>query len=136
MNAMLRIKPLAETADSVTLRRADLDALLVAIEDAEDRAALAEHDRQEAALGRERARGRYLTLEEARRLWEGASPVAVWRHKRGWSQTALAGRCGLSASYVAEIETGAKAGSVAALKRLAEALDIEPGDLIRADAEA
>lgn len=48
-------------------------------------------------------------------------------------RAALAERCGLSASYVAEIETGTKAGSVAARKRLAEALDIEPGDLIRAD---
>ena len=55
MNAMLKIKPVAETADTVTLRRADLEALIEAIEDAEDRAALAALDRQEAVLGRERA---------------------------------------------------------------------------------
>ena len=37
------LKLLAETADTVTLRRADLDALLAELEDAEDRIALLEY---------------------------------------------------------------------------------------------
>jgi transcriptional regulator with XRE-family HTH domain len=52
--------------------------------------------------------------EEARRLCEGAAVLAVWRGKRGLAKAALARRAGLSASYVAEIETGP---SVAALMR-------------------
>jgi len=60
--------------------------------------------------------------EEARRLCEGAAVLAVWRGKRGLAQAALARRAGLSASYVAEIETGAKRGSVDALVKLAAAL--------------
>ena len=131
MNAMLKIKPVAETADTVTLRRADLEALIEAIEDAEDRAALAALDRQEAALGRARARGRYLTAEDVQRLCDGASPLAVWRGKRGLTQIALAHLAGVAPSYVADIERGAKRGSVTVLAKLAAALDIEAGDLIR-----
>ena len=131
MNAMLKIKPVAETADTVTLRRADLEALIEAIEDAEDRAALAALDRQEAALGRERAWGRYLTAAEVQRLCDGASPLALWRRKRGLTQIALAHLAGVAPSYVADIERGAKRGSVTVLAKLAAALDIEAGDLIR-----
>ena len=80
-----------------------------AIEDAEDRAALAALDRQEAALGRERARGRYLTAEEVQRLCGGASPLAVWRGKRGLTQIALAHLAGVAPSNVADIERGQSA---------------------------
>ena len=122
----------AETADAA--RRA-VEALALRIieeiEDAEDRAALAALDRQEAALGRERARGRYLTAEDVQRLCDGASPLAVWRGKRGLTQIALAHLAGVAPSYVADIERGAKRGSVTVLAKLAAALDIEAGDLIR-----
>ena len=40
------IQLLSETADTVTLRRADFDAMLEDLEDAEDRNAVLEHDRQ------------------------------------------------------------------------------------------
>ena len=61
----------------------------------------------------------------------GASPLAVWRGKRGLTQIALAHLAGVAPSYVADIERGAKRGSVTVLAKLAAALDIEAGDLIR-----
>ena len=60
--------------------------------------------------------------------WE--ADVAVWRAQRGLSQRLLADRAKLSVSYLCEIETGAKPGSVAALAKLARALDISIDDLV------
>jgi len=48
----------------------------------------------------------------------------VWREKRGRSQRELATAAGVSAGYLAEIETGRKSGSAAALARLAKALQV------------
>ena len=57
---MGRIKPLAETAESVTLSRADFERLLDSAEDAIDLAALRAQDEREARLGKEAARADYL----------------------------------------------------------------------------
>jgi transcriptional regulator with XRE-family HTH domain len=53
-----------------------------------------------------------LTAEEARRLIDGENPVKIWRGKRGLSQRALAAEAKLSSSYLAELETGRKTGSM------------------------
>ncbi|HXQ42206.1 MAG TPA: hypothetical protein VN821_13130, partial [Candidatus Udaeobacter sp.] len=71
MNA---IRILAETKDTVTVKRDDLARLISELEDAEDRSAVAERRALEKALGKERARRNYLTVEEARRLLDGESP--------------------------------------------------------------
>jgi transcriptional regulator with XRE-family HTH domain len=63
-------------------------------------------------------------------LLDGESPVKVWREKRGRSKRELATAAGVSAGYLAEIETGRKPGSAAALARLAEALQVQMEDLI------
>ena len=57
------IRILAETPDTVTIGRADFEALINAAEDAEDLAALAEHDAEEARVGRAAARRDYLTAD-------------------------------------------------------------------------
>jgi len=127
MNA---VKILSETRDTVTVSRGDWTQLLSELEDAQDRAAVVERRRHEAAAGKQAARRNYLSAREARRLLDGESPVKVWREKRGRSQRELATAAGVSAGYLAEIETGRKPGSAAALARLAKALQVQIEDLI------
>jgi ribosome-binding protein aMBF1 (putative translation factor) len=66
----------------------------------------------------------------AKRLVKGASPVRVWREHRGMSVRDLASAAGLSAPYVSEIETGKKEGSISAMKKVAEALEVDLADLV------
>lgn len=124
------VKILSETQDTVTVSRGDWTQLLSELEDAQDRAAVVERRRHEAAKGMQAARRDYLTAAEARRLLDGESPVKVWREKRGSSQRELAAAAGVSAGYLAEIETGRKPGSVVALARLGKALQVQIEDLI------
>src|SRR5208337_4584629 len=124
------VKILSETQDTVTVSRGDWTQLLSELEDAQDRAAVVERRRQEAATGKQAARRNYLTAQEARCLLDGESPVKVWREKRARSQRELATAAGVSAGYLAEIETGRKPGSVAALAKLAKALHVQIEDLI------
>ena len=65
----------------------------------------------------------------ARRMWNGESPVRVWRELRGMNATELAAAADVSRSYLSAIERGAKRGSVDALKRLAGALGVGIEDL-------
>ncbi len=65
----------------------------------------------------------------ARRMWNGESPVRVWREMRGMNATQLAAAANVSRSYLSAIERGAKRGSVDALKRLAAALGVGIEDL-------
>jgi DNA-binding XRE family transcriptional regulator len=127
---MNTIRILSETQGTVTVKRSDWTQLLKELEDAQDRAAVVERRRHEAAMGRQAARRNYLTAREARRLLDGQSPVKVWREKRGRTQRELATAAGMSAAYLAEIETGRKPGSAAALAKLAKALQLQIEDLI------
>jgi DNA-binding XRE family transcriptional regulator len=127
MNA---VKTLSETQDTVTVSRGDWMQLLRELEDAQDLAVVVERRRREAATGKQAARRNYLSAREARRLLDGESPVKVWREKRERSQRELATTAGVSAGYLAEIETGRKPGSAAALARLAKALQVQIEDLI------
>jgi transcriptional regulator with XRE-family HTH domain len=58
------------------------------------------------------------------------SPVKVWREKRGLSQRELAEKAVVSASYLAEIETGKKPGSAEALRKLSRVLAISMENLM------
>jgi transcriptional regulator with XRE-family HTH domain len=53
------------------------------------------------------------------------------RHARDWSQEELADRARLSARYLGSIERAAVSASVTVLGRLAQALRIDPCELIR-----
>jgi DNA-binding XRE family transcriptional regulator len=128
MNA---IKLLSQTAETVTISRADLEALLQAAEDAEDIAAVTQHRRDEARAGGHAAsKANYLTAEEAKRLLDGENPVRVWREKRGMTQRALADAAKMQPGYLSEIETGKKPGSLVAYVAIAAALSITVEDLI------
>jgi transcriptional regulator with XRE-family HTH domain len=60
-----------------------------------------------------------------------ASNVRRERYDRGMTQEDLAHRAGLSARYLGSIERGTVSASVTVLGRLAQALRIDPCDLIR-----
>ena len=53
------------------------------------------------------------------------------RHDQHMTQEELADRAGLSARYVGAIERGDVSASVTVLGQIAEALGVEPGDLLR-----
>lgn len=120
------IRLLAETPDSVTLRRADFAALIEELEDAEDQIAVLEH---QIALAKG-ANPRTLTMDETERLIAGESPLKIWREKDGLTQRDLAIAAEISQSHLAEIETGAKTGSVETLRKLARALKVDLDALV------
>jgi len=60
-----------------------------------------------------------------------ATNVRRLRYERGWTQEELADRVALSARYLGAIERGQVSPSVTILGRLADALSMEPGELIR-----
>ena len=127
---MNQFSPIAETADSVTLRRADFEALLAAAEDAIDHAAIDAQVLREAEHGTEAARANYLPGPLVDRLLAGESPVRVWREHRGITARQLAAEAGVSGSYLSEIETGRKPGSPVALRALAHVLRVPMDDLV------
>jgi ribosome-binding protein aMBF1 (putative translation factor) len=132
MNA---IHPIAQTDDTVTLRRSDFEMMLEAVEDAEDIVALRSAEAREKEIGKEAVRADYLPAKLVMRLIAGEHPVRVWREQRQLSAQALADKAGLGRSYLVEIERHKKPGSVAAYRRLASALGVTVDDLLPPEAD-
>lgn len=103
----------------------EYQALVVAAEDATDRAALVGVD----------ADPREEELPEAlvRRIVGGENPVRVWREHRGVKGTELASAAGIAQSYLSQIEGGKRGGSIGALRAIAAALDVTIDDIVPAD---
>ncbi|HEX4617853.1 MAG TPA: helix-turn-helix domain-containing protein [Stellaceae bacterium] len=120
---------MSDTTETVTLTRAEYEALIERLEDAEDLAAVAAADARETTLGKEKARENYLPIELVRRLAAGEHPVRVWRVHRSLGRDALAAAAGIAPSYLSEIETRRKPGSFSALAKLAAALQVSLDDL-------
>lgn len=57
--------------------------------------------------------------------------VRQTRIQLGWTQEDLADSAQISARYVGAIERASVSASVSVLGRLAAALDVDPGDLLR-----
>jgi DNA-binding XRE family transcriptional regulator len=112
--------------EMVTLRRDEYEILLDRLEDAEDRAAVLEH-RLEVKQGR---RHLWLSSKEVDRLLDGASPMTVWREKRGLTQQALASLADISKSFLSEIENGTGVASVETLRKLAHVLKVDLDTLV------
>jgi ribosome-binding protein aMBF1 (putative translation factor) len=123
-------RPVAESRTTVTLRKRDWKALIEFLEDIEDRAAIEAVLAHEEKVGKEVARRDYMTGDELRRILDDESPVKVWREKRGLTQRELAEQAEVSPSYLAEIETGKKPGSAAALRKLSRVLAIPMENLV------
>jgi DNA-binding XRE family transcriptional regulator len=123
-------RPLTETRSTVTLRKRDWKALIAFLEDIEDRATIEAVLAHEEKVGKEVARRDYLTGDEMKRILDDESPVKVWREKCGLTQRELAEQAMVSPSYLAEIETGEKPGSPAALRKLSRVLAIPMENLL------
>lgn len=109
----------------VTITREEYDRLREAAEDLAD---LQAYDRAKAAL--DAGTEDLIPDEFVGRILNGENPVRVFRDFRGLTQQALADASGVNRAYIAEIETGKKPGSVAALKSLAAALGTDVDDLV------
>jgi DNA-binding XRE family transcriptional regulator len=105
----------AEEADLVVTTPAALEEML---EDAAATAAFYNTRDQET-----------VPAEIVSRLVARENPVKVWREHRGLSQRALAAQAGLNFTYLSQIETGARKGTVETMKKLAEALGVDLDDL-------
>ena len=62
-------------------------------------------------------------------IMDGANPVKVWREHRGLTQQQLADAAGISPSYLSQIETGQRTGSVNVLSAIAAALRLDLDDI-------
>jgi len=123
MNKM--VKPLSETKETVTLSRRSWNKILDRMDDLADRAALREFHAAKKAGSVDA-----LPMALYRRIRSGEHPVRVWREHRGLGLNALARVSGVNASYLSEIENGAKPGSAAALKKLAAALNVAMEEIV------
>ena len=96
----------------------DYDTLGDALEEAADAEAL--------RLGRA---DENIPMSMADRLWR-ENAVKVWRTYRGMTATELAAAADISNSQLSAIESGDSSGSVAALQRIAKALEVKVDDLL------
>jgi DNA-binding XRE family transcriptional regulator len=98
--------------------------LLERLEDAED---LRAYDRAKAELSA--GDNESIPAVVVDRLSTGESPLRVWREHRGLTQQALADATGLGKSYVSQLESGTKTGTISTLRALAQTLQVELDDL-------
>jgi len=104
------------------------DVYLRLIEDAEMLADVHDYDAgmQAIAEGEE-----LIPAEVVYSLLDGGNPIRVWREYRGLSQAELATRAGISASYLSQLESDKRDGTMDVLSALAEALNVGLEDLVR-----
>lgn len=105
----------------VILAEADYDHLMAQAEDNAD------IEKGKAVLGRiHSGQEDVFPADVAKALLLGdESPIRILRKWRGLTAEALAKQAGLSRAYLTQIETGARAGSAAALQHLAKALRVD-----------
>lgn len=77
----------------------------------------------------------WVPIELAERIWQGEHPVKVWREHKGLTQAQLAAAAGLPQPTVAKLETGARKGTVAQLRAIAQAPGIGLDTLLACSAE-
>lgn len=109
----------------VVLPETDYIDLIRRAEDAADGEAVR---RFRAALGA--GEEELLPADLVDRLLSGENPLRVWREYRGLTIKALAEEAGVASSYLSQIETGKRAGTVETLGRLAAILRTTIDDLV------
>lgn len=109
----------------VTIPQAEYDRLREAADDLAD---LRAFDGAKAALAA--GDDELVPAEHAKRLIAGESPLRVWRELRGLSQVKLSAASRVNRVQIADIEAGRGKGSVATLRKLADALGIRVDDLV------
>jgi ribosome-binding protein aMBF1 (putative translation factor) len=121
--------------DTVIVSRAEYESLL---KQKEQNETLRDEDLMDAIRMRtvERepesgdARREYFPAGFVDRMLAGDHPLRIWREFRGLTMEQLDEKSGVTQSYISEIETGKKPGSVAAMKALAGALGVAIDDLV------
>ena len=121
-------KIVAGDATTVTLDRAEWEEYL---EDIAHRAAVDVFDAHVAEVGLDEVIRLGYSGAESLRMIHGVSPIVIWRERMKLSQREAAAKAGISPSYLAEIETGKKPGSVAAITALARLFNVPMEHLLR-----
>ncbi len=110
--------------EMVSITRAELERLYLAAEELAD---LRAYDRVKAQLAA--GEEELVPAAFADRLVDGESPLRVYRELRGLTQQQLGDASAVNRVQIAEIEAGRATGSVATLRKLADALQVPLGDL-------
>ncbi len=84
----------------------------------------------DAAKKRNSGLSESIPSEYVHRMIAGENLVRVWREFRGHKVKDLAAAAGISASYLSQIETGKREGTITAMKALAEALNVDLDDIV------
>ena len=106
------------------LPEADYRALIEAKEESNDLAAVREFDARLARGDEE-----LIPAEYVNRMLDGENKIRVWREYRGLTVKALAEAAGVTPAYLSQIETGAREGTLATLKKLSAALRVTIDDI-------
>jgi len=106
------------------LPEADYRALIEAKEESNDLAAVREFDARLA-----RGEEELIPAEYVKRMLDGENKIRVWREYRGLTVKALAEAAGITPAYLSQIETGAREGTLATLKKLSAALRVTIDDI-------
>jgi predicted transcriptional regulator len=83
----------------------------------------------DAAMERIAAGEELIPSEVVYALLDGGNPIRVWREFRGLSQAELAAQAGISASYLSQLESGKRDGTMEVLQGVAAALGIGLDDI-------
>lgn len=125
MNAQIIVTPSGERL--AVLPETEYLALVDAAEETADREAVR---RWKAAM--DAGEEEMLPAALVDRILAGESPVRVWREHRGMTAQALAEVCGIAQSYLSQIETGKRDGTLETMAKLAGALGVLVDDLLPA----
>jgi len=107
--------------ESVILSKNNYEKLLQYKEDLEDIRALKDYE----TSGEEG-----FPSDVVKRLIDGENPIKVYRQYRGLTQLKLSESVGVQQSYITQLESGKKSGTVKVLKKIATALDLDLDDLV------
>ena len=122
-------KPVAQDDKTVTFDRGEFEAFL---EDIAGPQAFDRFYRHVQNVGMDEViRLSYTAAEVNRMLDDGVSAVTIWREREGLTQRELATAAAISQSYLAEIESGKKPGSLAAMAAIAKVLRIPIEHLVQ-----
>ncbi len=103
------------------------DVYLRLVEDAEMLADVRDYD---VAMERIAAGEELVPAEVVYALLDGGNPIRIWREYRGLSQGELATRASISASYLSQLESGKRDGTIEVLSALANGLGVALDDLV------
>lgn len=123
MNAQIIISSTGERL--VVLTEAEYRALVDAAADAADVAVIRRFEERLAAGEEE-----LLPEDMVGRILDGENPIRAWREHRGLTVKALAEAAGIAPAYLSQLETGKRDGTVATVKKLADALGVSVDDLV------